>query len=29
MTDRAKELAAALRCISTDGEGRGCTRCSF
>lgn len=29
MTDRAKELAAALRCISTDGEGQGCTRCSF
>lgn len=29
MTDRAKELAAALRCTSTAGEGQGCTRCSF
>lgn len=25
MTDRAKELADALRCISTAGEGQGCT----
>lgn len=29
MTDRAKELAAALRCISTAGKGQDCTRCSF
>lgn len=29
MTDRAKELAAALRCTNTACEGQGCTRCSF
>lgn len=29
MTDRVKELAAALRCISTAGKGQDCTRCSF